>query len=176
MDDAKAMLDQLESALADLKYQYDLFFGGKRRGEPMRERKGLEAKLLAWSRRSIVNNSDQMRFNNLSGRFWSYANLWTRMVRDLEEGRLRREPSGTAARTAAGTKEPVDRDHVERVAEELLAARRSLGIGGDASEAAALRDTLYAKALEISSSAGGKKVEFRVALEDGKPKIKAVVR
>jgi hypothetical protein len=176
MDDAKAMLDQLEAALADLKHQYDQFFGGKRRGEPTRERKALETKILSWSRRAIVNNSDQMRFNNLSGRFWSYANLWSRMLRDLEEGRLRRGPSDAVPPAASGAEAPVDREHLERVAAELLSARRACGIGGDAAEGAALRDTLYARAMEISSSAGGKKVEFRVAVEDGKPKVKAVLR
>ncbi len=98
MDDAKAMLDQLEAALADLKHQYDLFFSGKRRGEPTKERKGIETKLLSWSRRAIVNNTDQLRFNNLSGRFWAYANLWSRTVRDLEEGRVRRDPAGAVGR------------------------------------------------------------------------------
>jgi hypothetical protein len=176
VDDPKEMLDQLEAALADLKQQYELFFSGKRRSEPMQERKGLETKLLVWSRRAIVNNSDQLRFNNISGRFWAYANLWTRTARDLEEGRLRRDPSGTVARGGEERKEPVDREHLERVTSELLEARRSCGVGGDASEGPALRDTLYARALDISSSAGGKKVEFRVTVEDGKPKIKAVLR
>ena len=176
MDDAKALLDQLEAALADLKHQYDLFFGGKRRGEPTKERKGLETKLLVWSRRAIVNNADQLRFNNISGRFWAYANLWSRMVRDLEEGRLRRDPVGTVARVGEEPKDPVDREHLERVTAELMEARRSCGVGGDDSEGPSLRDTLYARALEISSSAGGKKVEFRVTVEEGKPKIKAVLR
>lgn len=176
MDDAKEMLDQLESALADLKHQYDLFFTGKRRGEPMRERKDLETKLLVLSRRSVVNNTDQLRFNNLSGRYWAFANLWSRTMRDLEEGRLRRDSAGSVSRAAAGPSAPVDREHLERVAAELISARRSCGLGGDESEAPALRDSLYARALEISSSAGGKKVEFRVAVEDGKPKIKAVLR
>jgi hypothetical protein len=176
VDDAKGMLDQLESALADLKHQYDLFFTGKRRGEPMRERKDLETKLLVLSRRSVVNNTDQLRFNNLSGRYWAFANLWTRTMRDLEEGRLRRDSAGSVSRAVAGPSVPVDREHLERVAAELISARRSCGLGGDESEAPALRDSLYARALEISSSAGGKKVEFRVAVEDGKPKIKAVLR
>ncbi len=176
MDDTKQMLDQLESALADLKHQYDLFFGGKRRGEPMKERKGLEAKLLVLSRRAIVNNADQLRFNNLSGRYWAFANLWTRALRDAEEGRLRRDSAGPVARPGTAQPDPVDREHLERVAAELLSARRSCGIGGDDSEGPALRDSLYARALEISSSAGGKKVEFRVTVEEGKPKIKAVLR
>jgi len=170
------MLDQLEAALVELKHEYDLFFQGKRRGEPMKERRALETRILALSRRTIINNVDQLRFNNINGRYWTYANLWTRTLRDLEEGRLRRDSVGSVTRVPGASKDPVDREHLERVAAELLEARRSCGIAGDASEAAAVRETLYARALEISSSAGGKKVEFRVTVEEGKPKIKAVLR
>ncbi len=39
-----------------------------------------------------------------------------------------------------------------------------------------IRQTLSARAEEIAQKAGGKKVEFRVSVEGGKPKIKAVMR
>jgi len=175
-DESKEMLDRLERDLAALKHEYDLFFNGKRRAEPMKERKELETKLLVGSRRTIVGNADQLRLNNLSGRYWTYANLWTRTVRDLEEGRMRRDTGGFIRRVSREQGEPVDREHVDRAAEALLEARRSCGLAGDASDIASLRDTLYARALEISASAGGKKVEFLVSVEGGKPKVKAVVR
>ena len=89
-DGLKEMLDRMELDLVALKHEYDLFFHGKRRGEPMKERKELETKLLLGSRRSIVGNADQLRFNNLSGRYWTYVNLWNRTMRDLEEGRMHR--------------------------------------------------------------------------------------
>jgi len=174
-DESKEMLDRLELDLASLKHEYDLFFNGKRRAEPMKERKELEAKLLVGSRRSIVGNADQLRFNNISGRYWAFANLWTRTVRDLEEGRMHRDTGGSVRRTSAERREPVDREHVDRAAEALLEARRSCGLPGDASDIASLRETLYARALEISASGGGKKVEFVVSVEEGKPKVKAVL-
>ena len=176
MDETKAILDQLEEALSGLKHEYDLFFGGKRRAEPTKERRELEAKLLVSSRRALINNVDQLRFNNISGRYWTYANLWTRTIRDLEEGRLRRDAGGSLARVSPDRREPVDPAHLERVAAELLEARRACGIAGEGSDVAALRESLYARAAEISSSAGGKQVEFRVSVEEGKPKIKAVLR
>jgi hypothetical protein len=61
------------------------------------------------------------------------------------------------------------------VAQDLLEARRSCGLGGDPAELAALRETLASRAKEISSSSGGKKVEFRVSVEEGKPRIKATL-
>jgi len=176
VDDLKAMLDRLEEELRNLKHEYDLFFVGKRRGEPMKERRTLETKLLAESRRAIVGNADQLRFNNLSGRYWTYANLWTRTVRDLEEGRLHRDSSGKVSRGKGVSPEPVDLEHVERTVEALLEARMACGLPADAGDAAALKKTLLARAAEISASAGGKKVEFLVNVEEGKPKVKAVVR
>lgn len=175
-DESKGMLDRLEADLAALKHEYDLFFNGKRRAEPMKERKGLETKLLVGSRRAIVGNADQLRFNNISGRYWTYANLWARTLRDLEEGRMHRDTGGHVRRTSVERKEPVEREQIDRAAQALLEARRSCGLGGDPSEIPSLRDTLYARALEISASGGGKKVEFVVSVEGGKPKVKAVLR
>ena len=175
-DDSKEMLDRLEADLVALKHEYDLFFNGKRRAEPTKERKDLETKLLVGSRRTIVGNADQLRFNNLSGRYWTYANLWTRTVRDLEEGRMHRDTGGSLRRTSTAEAEPVDRGQIERAAEALLEARRSCGLAGDPSDIPSLRETLYARALEISASGGGKKVEFVVSVEGGKPKVKAVLR
>ena len=175
-EEPRGILDRLERDLASLKHEYELFFNGKRRAEPMKERKEMETKLLVGSRRAIIGNADQLRFNNLSGRYWTYANLWTRMVRDLEEGRMHRDVGGSVQRTSREREEPVDREHIDRIAEALLEARRSCGLGGDASDIALLRETLYARALEISAAGGGKKVEFAVSIEGGKPKVKAVLR
>ena len=175
-DELKVMLDQLELDLVALKHEYDLFFNGKRRAEPMKERKELEMKLLVGSRRTIIGNADQLRLNNLSGRYWTYANLWTRTVRDLEEGRMHRDTGGNVQRTPVEQREPVDREHIDRAAEALLEARRSCDLAADPSDLPSLRETLYARALEISTSGGGKKVEFVVSVEGGKPKVKAVLR
>lgn len=183
MDDLKAALDRLDAELAALKVQYDLFFQGSRRGEPTRERKEMEGRILSLSRRSIVNGADQLRFANIQGRFWSFVNLWARIVRDLEEGRLRRDKTGALTRVGAGRisdaaaakPEPFDAGHIDRVAQELLEARRNCGMGGDPAELAALRETLQSRAKEISSSSGGRKVEFLVSVEEGKPKVKATL-
>ncbi len=177
MDDLKTTLDRMEGDLADLKRQYDLFFQGGRRGEPLKERKELETRILVLSRRTVINTTDQARFSNLQGKYWAYANLWARTVRDLEEGRLRRDSVGAITRLGTEKQEPVDSGTIDRAAKELLEARRSCGLaGGDPSELGALREKLSARALELSASSGGKKVEFRIFVEDGKPKVKATLR
>ena len=198
MDDLKNSLGQLEAELVELKNQYDFFFQGGRRGEPTRERKELESKLLALSRRAMVKSSDQHRFSNLQGKFWSHVNLWARIVRDFEEGRIRRDKTGaltrvgvgqsmeiksaepkptapdTGPKTAATTPAPTaNTEHLDLAAKELLEARKKCGMQADPSELASLRNALELRAKELSASAGGKKVEFHVTVEEGKPKIKA---
>jgi hypothetical protein len=140
LDDLKMMLDQMETELDALKRQYDLFFQGGRRGEPIKERKAFETRLLALSRRSATQSGDQLRFSNLQGRYWSFANLWTRTVRDLEEGRLRRDAAGAITRQGTERKDSADTGHIDRVAKELLDARRSCGLAaGDPSAPAPAR-------------------------------------
>jgi hypothetical protein len=89
---------------------------------------------------------------------------------------MHRDTGGSVRRTSVEQTEPVDREHIDRAAEALLEARRSCGLAGDPSEIPSLRETLYARALEISAAGGGKKVEFVVSVEGGKPKVKAVLR
>ncbi|MCL1926000.1 MAG: hypothetical protein FWF95_02560 [Syntrophorhabdaceae bacterium] len=190
--DPKVLLMQIEAELAELKNQYDLFFQGGRRGEPTRERKDLESKLLTISRRAMIKSADQNRFSNLQAKFWSNVNLWARIIRDFEEGRLRRDkrgaltragigqpdeagpampkpsaPSqGTAPAPAAGT------GNLDQAAKALMEARKKCGIQANPSELASLRSALESRAKELSASAGGKKVEFHVTVEGGKPKVK----
>lgn len=176
MESLKAALDRIEADILEVKRQYDLFFQGTRRAEPTEERRILEWMIRRMGQRKIPNTSDQFRFHGLQSRFHSLANLWTRMARDLEEGRLTRDASGSLVRAGAGGEGPVDRDHLEQVVEQIRSARAECGMGTDAEAAEALRRMLTERAKEIAEKAGGKKVVFRVSVEDGKPKVKAGLR
>jgi len=169
----KDALDRIETDLADLKRQYDLFFQGVRRSEPQEERRILEWMVRRLGQRKIPNTTDQFRFSGLQSRFHSYSNLWTRMVRDLEEGRLFRDTQGTLVRTKSLPAEPVTPDHLDRVIEQLKNARQECGIATEEKEVDSLREMLKSRAAEIAGNSGARRVEFRVTIEGGKPKVKA---
>ena len=188
MADPQNPLAQIEADFHELKNQYDLFFQGKRRGEPISERKEFENKLLALSRRKMVKCAEQHSFGNLQSRYYSFANLWARTMRDFEEGRLRRDKSGALTRgglTSAsqesgparsapsvhGAAPPANQGHIEQAAKDFLEARKKCGIQTNPSELQSFRNSLESRAKEFA--AGGKKVAFHVTVEDGKPKIKA---
>ena len=125
--------------------------------------------------RRIVNTTDQFRFNNVQSRFYAFVNLWARMVRDLEEGRLGRDDSGAVTRPAAPAEGTVDPDHLDRVLEQLGEARRACGLPAGEPDLAAIRQTLLDRADEIARTSGQRRVEFKVSVEGGKPKVKALM-
>lgn len=176
MDTIKEDLDRIEADIAEAKRQYDHFFQGNRKSEPTEERRAVEGLVRRLGQRRIVNTQDQFRFNSLQSRFYSLANLWTRMVRDLEEGRLSRDAGGAVVRPPAenGSPGPVDPAHLEQVLGVLRDARRTCGLPVEEEDIAAIRQTLSDRAREISEKSG-RKVEFKVSVEGGKPKVKAVM-
>jgi len=169
----KDALDRIEQDFAELKRQYELFFQGGRRIEPSEERKLLEWMFRRLGQRKITNTTDQFRYQALQGKFHSYSNLWTRMVRDLEEGRLLRDTQGTLVRTKSLPAEPVTPDHLDRVIEQLKNARQECGIATEEKDVDSLREMLKSRAAEIAGNSGARRVEFRVTIEGGKPKVKA---
>jgi hypothetical protein len=174
-EDMKDLLDRIESDIAEVKRQYDLFFQGARRQEPADTRRELEETVRRVGQRKINNTNDQFRFNNLQSRFHSLSNLWVRTVRDLEEGRLVRDRSGILVRASSVRKSPVDPAHLESVLRELIAARKACGLPAEDADLILARDTLLSRARELAGISGARKVEFRVCVEEGKPKVKAVV-
>jgi len=172
----KETLDQIEAEIANVKRQYDLFFQGIRRSEPSDKHREVEETIRRMGQRKIVNTSDQFRFNNLQTRFYSFSNLWARMVRDLEEGRLTRDPSGALVSARSSASDPVDSAHLDQVIGELMEVRKACGLPAGEEDLSATRETLLARAREIAGKSGANKVEFRISVEEGKPKVKALVR
>jgi hypothetical protein len=176
LDTIKDELDRLESEIEGVRRQYDLFFQGNRRSEPSEERRNVEWMVRRMGQRRIINTSDQFRFHGLQSRFYSLFNLWSRMIRDLEEGRLSRDAAGTLVRQAAPEEGPVDPTHLQQVLDQLKAVRADCGLPAGDADIAAIRQMLNERAGEIAKKSGAKTVEFRVSVEGGKPKIKAVMR
>jgi len=173
LTDLKTALDRIESDIAELKRQYDLFFQGNRRTEPSEDRRILEWMVRRMGQRKIPNTSDQFRFAALQGRYHALSGLWSRMVRDLEEGRLSRDATGAVTRRSVEDRSPVDRDHLETVVEQIRKARSECGISTGSEETEILRRTLLDRARQFAEKSGAGKVEFRVTVEDGKPKVRA---
>ncbi|MBI5420637.1 MAG: hypothetical protein HZA60_11155, partial [Deltaproteobacteria bacterium] len=163
--DMKEALDRIEAEISEVKRQYDLFFQGIRRQEPSEKRREVEETVRRFGQRRIINTFDQFRFNALQSKFYSLVNLWVRTVRDIEGGRLTRDPSGALVRTPPPPMDPVDPGHLDQVIDRLAGARKECGLPAEEADLAAIRETLLVRAREIAGKSGASKVEFRVSVE-----------
>jgi hypothetical protein len=164
-------LERLEIMIEELKKRYDLFFQGLLRTEPAKERNELEIMLRKMGQRNIPVTSDQYKFNTLQARFFSYLNMWSRIVTGIEEGRIERDSGGRVAFQSQG---PVEEENMNKAYIDFLNAKKDLNQPCDGIEFTAFRQKLLDRAMDISEKKGCNKVEFKVVVEDGKAKIKAV--
>jgi hypothetical protein len=167
------MLDQLGRDLKQLQVDYERFFNGALPFPPEELRTRIQGQLRQLRNLNLTAAVDNFRMADLEARYNTYNELWNRRVRDLEEGRHAR-PQTAAPETP--------RYDVERgilvagpVAPE---AAEALYQGLARSEAPkfdldSFRAYLERQAAAIRTRTGCGQVQFRLAAEDGKMKLKA---
>jgi len=92
----EADLNQLEVGIRQLKVQYDMFFAGGLKTQPLELRRRVEKIIRHYAREPVGRYCDRFRYNGLVARFNSFAERWGKAVRSMEEGDHRNQ--GTAER------------------------------------------------------------------------------
>jgi len=131
-EECEKELDLLDTKLARLRVLYDQYFMGVEKLEPMTLRIEVEKTLLRSRIPSLGSTVQRFRFRALQHRFTSYCGFWDRIVRLIEEGRIRRGVKGTQYRP----KEP----QLDAVEEPLAARKRRFkrsDLGGEEGSEAA---------------------------------------
>ena len=189
-------LDLLEKSIRQLQIEWEKFFSGIERKPPVDLRTKLENMIRRYSNAEIRNNAERFRFQNLASRYQSFAELWAKRLRAMEEGR----PLGLHGKAAAmappphtnpavaerlaavsaarGTnevrvKDPTgDTEAVRTLFDRFLEARKQAG------ESAAVKFESFQKIIaqqstRILSEKGASAVDFRLETKDGKVSLKA---
>lgn len=114
-------LNKIEVGIRQLKVQYDMYFSGAMPRQPFETRKELEIQIKALGDTRMQRFADRYRYNSLAAKYQSMTELWSKMIRAKEEGRLRPGIPGFV--------EPV-----RRIAEQVgaVAAAESGASGGGA--------------------------------------------
>lgn len=183
MDERKSIgreLGLIEQTLKELEITFEQYFAGVEKRAPVKEREDLARRLLRFANRRIIQTDLRFRYQNLATRFHQYCGHWDRILRLIDEGRYERHlakvknpapaPKDTspAAPAAKATPEP----ELERIYNELLAARDGCRLTGAAPGRDQIAAFLEGQREKIREKFGDREVEFRVAIEEGKPKIK----
>lgn len=171
-------LGEIEQALKELEVTFEQYFAGVEKRAPIQDRDHLQRRLLRFANRRITQTDLRFRYQNLATRFHQYCGHWDRILRLIDEGRYQRHLAKTKS-PAALPKDPAPvaaksyaELELERIYGELLAAREGCRLTGAAPERAQVAAFLEGQREKIREKFGDREVEFRVAIEEGKPKIK----
>lgn len=196
-------LDELEQRLFVLKIDYEKYFSGIERVEPLREREDIKRLVRDLMEEQIRNTTLRFRFQTLRSRFQSQELYWTRNLVLMERGthpkmrfradakdRARLEAEAAAARGGAPAEPSLSAEQQEvlrqrqealeredraykLVYDKYMQARAQCGqttdIGFDA-----VKDALKKQVRQIKANFQCETVKFRIVVEDGKAKVKAV--
>jgi hypothetical protein len=167
-----------EEKLNELVRKYEQYFIGLEKREPVKLLEEVDRTARRYVGTNIVNTMVKFKCNSLVARLQSYKQYWNRINREIEEGRYSRDkfkmgmhlhnneisPTPTAA---PGGHE------LEGVYTQYLEARKSCSLGTDNINPATLMATLEKQKESLRQKHNCANIEFRVVIEDGKPKIKA---
>jgi hypothetical protein len=122
--------------------------------------------------RSLKTAAEQFRLSSLEARFNSMSEMYGRRIRDREEGRGVRPPAPAAAAPAHDPERGIrlGRD-LEPASVEALLAGLVRG-GGAAPDLGSFRTYLGRQLEALEAKTGATAATFRLAVEDGKLKLK----
>ncbi len=174
-------IETLYQNILRLKREYEQYFSRILDREPIDLRKEVERAILRYTSTPINNTALKFRLNTVVATFNSYRQYWNRMLRAMEEGRLRRSPE-TGAFVTTTKPSPVEKpasaasDPLKKVYDEYLALKKQHhGAAKDVSFEK-FKKTIEEQKKKIQESRGIKDVEPRTIVKDGKVRIAFVAK
>jgi hypothetical protein len=176
--DLEQKIQMLERDLREQVKNWERFFSGGLRVPPEVERTRLAQRLRRLAEHGFNRRADQFRVEQLQHRFMSYSQNWERMLRDREEGRLKRDDGSSVPRTHphieetnAPTVTSVDSSGRGSLYDRYVSAKRQLGL--DVRMERTAFDNQLEKQRDEIQKKSGRQVQFEVRVEDGKVKLAA---
>jgi len=180
-------LDRLAAEIRQLRVDFERFFSGALLVPPDELRRRVQAQLRQLRQVNVMTAVERFRLGDLEARHNSYDELFSRRLRDHEEGRLRAghappPPPGPMPQPrydpGAGIVVGPDPDPraVAALYEGLTVAGAAGGTAGGERprfDLASFGSYLQRQAAAIRDKTGCANVQFRLATEDGKLKLKA---
>lgn len=168
-------IEQLARDIQQLRIDYERFFNGGLPLPPDELKGRIQAQLRTLRNVNLKAFAENFRLADLEARFNSYSELYNRRLRELEEGRgpVRHAPPEPAGRYDP-EKGVVVGEAAEHEAVEALYRGLASGPGdGPRFDLESFRSYVERQAAAIRQKTGCSEVQFRVAAEDGKMKLKA---
>ncbi len=167
-----------EQSLSELVIKYEQYFLGMEKREPLKLLAVVEGCVRKYANVSIVNTMHKFKYNTLVARLCSYKQYWNRINRLIEEGKYSRDRFKLAMHQGKSpavppAPAPQPDPEVSSLYRQYIEARKACNLPVDSITPATISAALKKQIPAIVSKYGCDKVEFKVVIEAGTPKIKA---
>ena len=180
--DTELDLQMLDVKLKSLRMEYEQYFLGSRKREPSQLRGEVNKVVAYYANAPIRNTAQRFLFNNLRARYFTHKRLWDETCRKIEDGSYERhlfkadlherERKSRLPKAAQAGPVPAP-DGEDALFAEYLEARGATGAGAAGITREKFAALLRQQEEAIRAKFGAAKVKFRVAVEDGRAKLKA---
>ncbi len=172
-------IETLYQNIMRLKREYEQYFSRILDREPLELRREVERAILRYTSTPINNTALKFRLNTVVATFNSYRQYWNRMLRAMEEGRLRRSPETGAfvsvERPVQG-ETPAPDDPLKKVYEEYINLKKQHQGASAEISFERFKKTIEEQKRKLQESRGIKDVEPRTVVKDGKVRIAFVAK
>lgn len=188
-------LDELDKKIEDLRKNYEAYFQGLNRIPPEKDFQQIQQTIRRYKEEHVVNTAIKFRLSTLISKFQAYSRYWARVMREIEEGRYVRDRfkaelhfKEREGATVAGTQqapatsatksaeELLDNEKLASLHKEYMIARLECNQKIEGLTKEHLRQSIEKSLPELKKRYPGKKIEFKVVIENGKAKLKAIPR
>jgi hypothetical protein len=167
-----------EQNLGELIIKYEQYFLGLEKREPLKLLENAERCVRLYANVPINNTMYKFRYNTLVARLCSYKQYWTRINRLIEDGKYSRDRFKMERHLREGGGPPAAHPApanggMERLYQQYIEARRQCHLPVDNISREMVLSVIEKQKPLIMDRYHCKTVEFKVVIQDGKPKIKA---
>jgi hypothetical protein len=175
-------LIKLEDNFRRLNIEFEAYFNGGKPRPPNDMLFGVEQAFKKFSNDpSKLSFAQRFRFNQLLQRYAVHNELWRKKLRNKEEGRTAlhhrhslEEPSHEAPTRVVCFDPDREPGKVDQLLKALIEAKHRTGESTEGIDPARFQEFLSDKTSQLKQTLGCKKVQFSVAVENGKVKFTAV--
>lgn len=165
-------LERIDRNIQAMRIEFERFFAGGTKLPPEEIRGKLASDLRALRNTNIISAAENFRLSTLEARFNTYNELFNRRLREREEGHASAAREAAKPRFDAGSGITLGATPLPEAVAALFAGmyRDAANVNVDLD---GFRQYITQQIAGIRQKTGCAEVQFRVALEDGKPRLKA---
>jgi hypothetical protein len=165
----------LEIEIRRLKIEYDRYFIGARKKEPVQLLWNIKKVIKRYSETPFRQYQHRFQYNTLVGRFNVLSERWSRRIRTLEEGPrpLPKRPSEKKVIATRLLEKTPDADNLREMYATYVAARKATHDGGHPPSFEVFVVGISKQVEKLQNEAGCAEIELRVVQQNLKVQVRA---